>query len=190
MKTIELVANKRENVGKRVAKDLRNDGKVPGVVYSNGEATHIYLDGKAVKLAVYTPETYIVDLDVEGKKVHTIVRKADFHPLTEKMMHIELLEINDNKPVIVTLPLVMSGTAVGVTKGGKLAVKLRKISVKGIASQLPDKVSVDVSHLDLGQTIKVGDVSFEGLQIVTPSSAGIASVEIPRALRSATSKKG
>ncbi|MDP5170631.1 MAG: 50S ribosomal protein L25 [Bacteroidia bacterium] len=188
MKNITISANARETVGKRNTKDLRNDAKVPGVIYSNGVATHIFLDAKELKTAVYTPETFIVNLNVDGKMISTITRKVDFHPLTEKMTHIELLEVTNDKPVVVTLPLKMKGTPSGVIKGGKLAVKLRKISVKGIPSKLPDFVEVPVAHLELGQTIKVSDVDFGDLKIMTSTSAGIASVEIPRALRSATAK--
>ena len=190
MKTIELTAHKRETVGKRNTKDLRNEGQVPGVIYSSGKTEHIYVDAKAVKPAVYTGDTFIVNLDVAGSKTSAIVRSTDFHPVTEKMTHIEFLEVSDKKPVTVTLPLKMVGTPTGVTKGGKLAVKLRKIAVKGIPSKLPEFIEVSVKALDLGQTIKVGDVDFGDIQIMTSPSAGIASVEIPRSLRSATAAKG
>ncbi len=189
MKTTELTASSRDSVGKRSTKSLRNDGQVPGVIYANGSTKHIFVDAKAVKPAVYTAETFIVKVALDGVVHDTIVRKADFHPVTEKMTHIELLQVTADKPVTITLPLRMSGVPAGVIKGGKLAVKLRKITVKGIASELPDSIDVPVGHMDLGQTIKVGDVDFGGLQILTSPSVGIASVEIPRALRSASAGK-
>ena len=184
MKSTELKAFKRPDTGKASSKHMRREGKVPGVVYNNSEATHVFFDYKELKTVLYTPETYIVNLDVEGEKVDAIVRDADYHPVTEKILHVEMLSVSD-KPVIVSLPISLVGKPFGVGKGGKLLTKLRKIQVKGIPSQLPDKVEIDVSALDLGQTIKIADANITGLTVVTPPSAGVASVEIPRALRSA-----
>ncbi|MEL6133302.1 MAG: 50S ribosomal protein L25 [Bacteroidota bacterium] len=185
MKTIELTADLRASTGKRVAKDLRNEEKVPGVIYHNSEAKHIQIETKALSQAVYTPETYIVNLDVEGQKVNTIVRSVDYHPVTEKMLHVEFLQVTDESPVILTLPLELTGTPEGVAKGGKLTVQMRKVKVKGVPSQLPDKINVDVSALDLGETIKLGAANLEGITLISPPSAAVATVIIPRALRSA-----
>ncbi|MDW3649120.1 MAG: 50S ribosomal protein L25 [Bacteroidia bacterium] len=185
MKSTELKAFKRPDTGKASSKHMRREGKVPGVVYNNSEATHVFFDYKELKTVLYTPETYIVNLDVEGEKVSTIVRDADYHPVTEKILHVEMLSVSEDKPVIVSLPVSLVGKPLGVGKGGKLLTKLRKIQVKGIPSQLPDKVEIDVSSLELGHTIKIADANITGLNIVTPQTAGVASVEIPRALRSA-----
>ncbi|MEO0582796.1 MAG: 50S ribosomal protein L25 [Bacteroidota bacterium] len=185
MKTIELTAELRASTGKRVAKDLRSEEKVPGVIYHNSQAKHIQIGTKALRQAVYTPETYIVNLDVEGEKVDTIVRSVDYHPVTEKMLHVEFMQITDDKPVILTLPLELTGTPEGVAKGGKLTVQMRKVKVKGIPSQLPDRINVDVSPLDLGETIKLSSAELEGITLISPPSAAVATVIIPRALRSA-----
>lgn len=185
MKTLELTAYKRETVGKRTTKDLRNEDRVPGVIYTNGNAEHVYLDTIDLKPVIYTADTYIIHLNIDGNTTPVIVRGTDFHPVNGKLLHIEFMSVSDDKAVKVDLPLKMVGTPAGVTKGGKLAVILRKISVKGIPSHLPEFMEVPVGELDLGQTIKVQDVDFGDIQIETSPSAGIAAVEIPRALRSA-----
>ena len=191
MKTIELTAELREGSGKRVAKDLRNKERVPGVIYHNSEATHIHMDARDANRAVYTPETYIVALNVNGETVNTIVRDAQYHPVTEKMLDIEFLQVTDDRPVSLTLPLELIGTPEGVAQGGKLTTKLRKVKVKGIPSQLPDKLQVDVSALKLGETIKLGAAELaEGLELISSPSAAVASVIIPRALRSAKAAAG
>lgn len=187
MKTLELTAYNRETVGKRNTKDLRGEDRVPGVVYTNGNAEHVYLDVIDLKPVIYTSDTYILHLNIDGKVTPAIVRGTDFHPVNEKLLHIEFLAVSDDKAVKVDLPLKMVGTPAGVTKGGKLAVILRKIRVKGVPSKLPEFMEVSVDGLDLGQTIKVQDVDFGDIQIETSPSAGIAAVEIPRALRSAAS---
>ncbi|MEO1447952.1 MAG: 50S ribosomal protein L25 [Bacteroidota bacterium] len=187
MKSIELTAALRDNTGKRDTKAIRVAGKVPGVVYANSEATHITIDHKELERALYTAETYIVKLSVDGKVHDTIVRHADYHPVTEVIQHVEFLKVTDDKAVALTLPVNLTGTPVGVSKGGKLAIKLRKIKVKGVPAQLPDRIDVDVSGVELGGTVKVGNAGIEGMHVLTSPSAAIASVIIPRSLRSAQS---
>ncbi|MEZ4825323.1 MAG: 50S ribosomal protein L25 [Bacteroidia bacterium] len=188
MKTTELKAHKRENVGKRAAKDLRTSGNIPGVVYDEQNATHIYVDAKEVAKVLYTQDTYVISLNVDGSTTNAIVRDAEYHPVTERVLHVEFLKVTESKKVKVFLPVKLTGTPVGVSKGGKLTTKVRKLLVKGIPSKLPDVITVDVSHLDLGQTIKVGHASLGDLEILTSASAALASVEIPRALRSTVTK--
>lgn len=184
MKTIEMRAAKRPELGKRNTKDLRKDGLVPGVVYHNAEAKHIQLNSREAKRALFTSETFLVKLDIEGEVVETIVREAQFHPVHDHLLHVDFLQIESEKAVTLTLPIRLAGTPVGVTKGGKLATKLRKLKVKGNPGQMPDSIEVNVKDLDLGQTRKVSELQLENIQIVTSPSAAIAAVEIPRSLRS------
>ena len=185
MKTTELKAYPRTDLGKSVTRQMRREGKVPGVVYDNSNAIHIVLDYRAVKPTLFTKDTYIVKLDLDGQTHDTIIREAQYHPVTEKILHVDFLKVSDDKEVILTLPIKLEGNPRGVLQGGKLISKLRKIKVKGIPSQLPEFVEVDVSDLKLGTTIKVGEAKIEGLNVITSPSAAIASVEIPRALKSA-----
>jgi len=187
MKSIEMKATRRAATGKRNAKDLRKDGVVPGVVYHKAAASHIQIDDREVKRALFTPETYIVKLDIEGEVVDAIVREAQYHPVHDHLLHVDFLQVTSDAPVVLTLPITLTGTPLGVTKGGKLAIKLRKLKVKGVTSELPDEIKVDVADLDLGGTRKVGELQLDGVQVLTSPSAAIAAVEIPRALRSKTS---
>lgn len=189
MKTTSLKANKRDTLGKRYTKGMRANGSVPGVVYGEGGVDHITIDAKELAKAIYTPETFIVKLDLEGQHFDTIIREVQFHPVKDHIEHIDFMRVTDDKPVILTLPVNMVGTPKGVTVGGRLVIKLRKIKVKGIPSKLPDSIDINVSDLELGGTIKIKDVELKDLEIVTPSSTAIASVEIPRSLRSATAQK-
>jgi large subunit ribosomal protein L25 len=190
MKTTQLKAQARADLGKRFTKQLRKSDQVPGVIYDNSAVTHIVLDQKELAKAVYTAETYIVQLDIEGTRQDAIIREIQFHPVTERMLHIDFLSIAGNREVDVMLPIHLVGTPVGVAKGGKLTVKLRKLKVKGVPSKLPDYVEVDVSGLGLGATIKVGDIKNDVLTIMSPASTALASVEIPRSLRGTAAEAG
>lgn len=163
---------------------------MPGVIYHNAEAINIDVDIQEVRKVLYTEETYLVNVDVEGEVMQCIVRTADFHPVTDILTHIEFLRVTDEKPVSLSLPIKLKGTAAGVVKGGKMAVKLRRLKVKGIVSKLPEKIEVDISKLELGESIKVMDANIEGVHVLTANSAAIATVIIPRALRSAKAAAG
>jgi large subunit ribosomal protein L25 len=184
MKTKSISAQPRTNLSKAATKQLRREGKVPAILYGASGTNSIQLDYSDAKTILFTPETYIVQLDVDGNSNNTVVREAQYHPVTDKIVHIDFLEVSDDKAVEVVLPLVMVGTPKGVITGGRLMQKLRKLKVKGIPSELPDSIEVNVSDLELGSSIKVSDLD-TGLHITSGGSAAIASVEIPRALRSA-----
>ncbi|MEM6348754.1 MAG: 50S ribosomal protein L25 [Bacteroidota bacterium] len=187
MKTLDLPVVERTSIGKASNKKLRREGSIPGVLYDNASVTHLAVNLKELRPAVYTKETYILNLAIEGgETVQAIIREAQFHRVTEKPLHIDFMRVSADKEVILELPVVLVGTPAGVSKGGKLVTKLRRIKVKGIPQNLPDSVEIDVSELELGGTIKVSDAGITGLQVITSQSAGVASVEIPRALRSAT----
>ncbi|MEM7374793.1 MAG: 50S ribosomal protein L25 [Bacteroidota bacterium] len=191
MKTIALQATVRNHTGKRDTKAIRNSGRVPGVVYDDSKATHIHLDYKETQKVLYTKDTYVVTLNMDaGDPVEAIVREAQFHPVKEQILHIDFLRVTGEKPVVVELPVKLVGTPKGVAQGGKLTIKLRKIKVKGIVSELPEELEVDVTNLDLGGTVKVGQADFGEIEVVTPASSAVASVEIPRALRSAEAEDG
>ncbi len=187
MKTTELTASKREELGKKGSKTLRQEGKIPAVIYDQGQAIHITLDYKPTKSVVFTPDTFVIQMDVEGEKYDTLVKDVQYHPTKDTIEHIELIRISTEKEEVISLPIKFVGTPTGVIKGGKMMTKLRKLQVKGIPSKLPEYVEIDVSALELGTTIKVQDAEFEGITVLTSPSAAVASVEIPRSLRSSQS---
>lgn len=186
MKTIEIKANRRNDaeLGKTGSKAVRRGDTVPCVVYFNSEATSIKVPVKEIKEILFTPETYLINLDLDGEITQVIVKHADYHPITEKILHVEFVRVTEDLKVEVYLPVKLIGNAVGVTKGGKLMLKLRKIRVKGFVNKLPSHVDVNISGLDLGGTVLVKDVVFEGIDVTSPSTSAVASVEIPRSLRS------
>ncbi len=186
MKTTSIPAQPRTDLSKAATKQLRRDGKVPAVLYGGNTANSIMLDYATAKTILFTQETYIVQIEVDGKVSPSVVREAQYHPVTDKILHIDFLQLAEGQAVEVVLPLKMVGTPKGVIKGGRLMPKLRKLKVKGIPSELPEFIEVNVSALELGQSIKVGDLKTD-LNITSSLSAAIAGVEIPRALRSATS---
>ncbi|MFK7922539.1 MAG: 50S ribosomal protein L25 [Bacteroidia bacterium] len=188
MKTFDLSVVERTEIGKAANNKLRLEGSIPAVLYDNAKVTHLAVNVKELRPAVYTKENYILNLAIEGgETVQAIIRETQFHRVNEKPLHIDFLRVSADKEVILELPVVLFGVPKGVAKGGKLVTKLRRIKVKGIPQDLPNSVEINVDDLDLGGTIKVSDAGITGLHVVTSQSAGVASVEIPRALRSATS---
>lgn len=195
MKTIDISATKRSEIGKTGSKALRASNMIPCVVYFNGEATHISISDRDLRKVLFSPETYLININLDsdnigGESFQAVVKNADFHPVKDRVLHVEFLKATADKEVEVSLPLALTGTAVGVTKGGKLMQKLRKIKVKGFVKDLPDSIKVNISHMDLGGNILVKDVDFGSISITSPATAAIASVEIPRSLRSAMQKGG
>lgn len=182
MKSIDIAGKLRDGIGKADVKKVRNDDKVPAVVYGIADPQHIALEYIDVERALHTPETYIVNLEVEGKKTPTIIREAQFHPVTDRIIHLDLMRIDDTKPIEVELPVELSGRCKGVLDGGQLQQLMRKIKVVGIPAALPDRFNVDITDLELGRTIKVADIESE-LSISTARTAGIATVIIPRAVK-------
>ncbi len=185
MKTIELKGASRSETGKAAMKKIRRAGLVPAVIYGQGEPVAVSVDFQGLQKVLNSPETYVVNLDIDGNNTDAIVREAQFHPVHDRVLHVDFLRVTDHQAVEVELPIKLVGNSVGVLAGGRLVPMLRKVKVKGMIATLPDIVKVDITSLELGKTIRVGDVVFEGLNITSPASSGIAIIEIPRAVKQA-----
>ncbi len=185
MKSIDIKGVGRSNTGKAATKKVRNEGLVPGTVYGIKEPTNISVDYNEISKAIYTAESYIVNLDVDGEVTPTVIREMQFHPVTDRILHLDFLRVDDENPVEINLPIKLVGAAKGVLAGGKLVPLSRRIKVRGIASQLPAFVEVNVTNLQLGDSITVGTSGVTGLDITSPPSMGIAIVDIPRAVKTA-----
>ena len=183
MKSVDIVGYKRDNTGKRDAKRLRNEGNVPCVIYGGKEEVHFYAPMILFRPLVYTPDAHTVNLNIEGDEYKCILQDAQYHPVSEVMLHADFLLLHDDKPVKMDIPVKLKGNAPGVIQGGKLLTKLRYIRVKAVPEHLPDMIEVDVSKLDLGKSIKVKELSQENYEILNNPLVSIATVEIPRALR-------
>lgn len=185
MKTIAISGSPRENVGKRDAKELRYDGKVPAVLYGGATQTHFSVSAADLKPVVYTPDVHFIDLDVAGVKSQAVIQDIQFHPLTEKIIHIDFLALDQNKPIAIDIPVKLTGTSPGVKMGGKLVQKLRKLKVKGLPKDHVDTVDVSIEGLEVGKSVRVREISLPNLQIVSAAEDTIVSVTTSRALRQA-----
>lgn len=185
MKTLAIQAVARAEYGKKATKSVRREGMIPCVLYGAGENVAFSIDEKAVKPLIYTPNSYIVEIDIEGKVEKAVLREVQFHPIREQILHIDFYRVQEDKPVSIAIPVRLTGNAEGVKVGGKLALSARKLVVKGMLENLPDELTIDVTPLKVGQTIFVGDLQFEGLQFVSPATQAVCAVRVTRASRGA-----
>lgn len=215
MKTYNLSAQPRTAIGKKATKELRNAGLIP-VVLNGGEVVELPYSGnlnegeqvielannKGVKVTnltvkaedvrklIYTPDIYAIDLDVNGVKKMAVLKDIQFHPVKEEILHIDLLEVNDKKPVVIEVPVKLEGHAEGVKAGGKLTLSMKKIKVKAIYSAIPEKVIINVDNLGLGKTLQIGELHFEGLELMNAKNAVVCAVQLTRAARGAQAAAG
>lgn len=185
MKSIAISGSPRENVGKRDAKELRYEGKVPAVLYGGKNQIHFSVSASDLKSLVYTPEVSFVALDVAGVKAQAIIQDVHFHPLTDLPLHVDFLELDEKKPVVMLIPVKLTGTSPGVKIGGKLVQKLRKLRVKALPKDMPQYVEVSISKLDVGKSVGVGSLKFDNFSITNNPEDTIVSVTMSRALKQA-----
>lgn len=184
MKTIRIPARKREATGKADSRNRRREGLVPCNVYGNGTNTHLVADERYLKKLVYTPEVMVAELEVEGGPVlRAVVTETQFHPVTDRLIHMDFIEVTDDKPVKVKLPVRIVGNSVGVKAGGKLKTVMRKLFVQGLIKDLPDYLDVDVTPLEIGQSLRVRDLNFPGIRFLDSPNNVIVSVAATRASR-------
>ncbi|WP_244957747.1 50S ribosomal protein L25/general stress protein Ctc [Prolixibacter bellariivorans] len=164
---------------------MRAEGKVPCVLYGGDEVIHFEAEAGEFRHVIYTPNVYLINIEIGGKKYQASMQDIQFHPVTDKVQHIDFLRITDDKPVKIDIPVKLTGFAKGIQKGGRLKTNLRVLRVKGLAKNLPDTIDIDVTELELGESIRVGDVKAEGLEILNTKSVPVASVVITRAARAA-----
>lgn len=185
MNSIAISGSPRENVGKRDAKELRYQGKVPAVLYGGKEQLHFAVEKTSLKDLIYSADVMFVDLDVAGQKVQAILQDAQFHPLTEEVLHVDFFQLDQNKPLVMQIPVKLTGTSPGVKMGGKLVQKLRKLRVKALTKDMPQYVEVSIEPLEVGKSVRVRDLKFEKFDITNTPEDTIVSVTTSRALRQA-----
>ena len=188
---MEIVAVKgqvRTDVGKKASKAVRKEGRVPCVIYGTQDTLHFSIDPKEVKPLVYTPAFKLAEVELDGATHKCIIKDIQFHPVSDEIVHIDFLALTDGHKVKVEIPVGFQGVSPGMKLGGKLQQNLRRVKVKTTPENLVDQLVLDVSHLELGQSVRVRDIQVgEGIEIMSPAGTPIATVEIPRALRSAAS---
>ena len=185
MKSIAISGSPRENVGKRDAKELRYDGKVPAVLYGGATQTHFSVSAADLKPVVYTPDVHFIDIEVAGVVSQAVIQDIQFHPLTEKILHVDFLALDPNKPIAIEIPVKLTGTSPGVKMGGKLVQKLRKLRVKGLPKDHLDTIDVSIEGLEVGKSVRVGEIKLPNLVITNAAEDTIVSVTTSRALRQA-----
>lgn len=180
MKTVALTGELRSTLGSKDSRALRNEGKVPCVLYGGGEHIHFYIYSPDFKALVYTPNTYKVQLTIEGKKHLAILQDMQFHPVNDSIIHADFLSVDDKKIVTVSIPVKVSGNSPGVRAGGKLIQKIQRLKVKGLIADIPDAVELNIDELELGQSIKVKNIELKNVEILDSKDNAVVSVKMTR----------
>ena len=182
----------RSSEQKKALKAMRKNNEVPCVLYGVGKdadgkpvATHFTVSYDSLRNLVYTPHIYVVDLTIDGKMVNAIMKDIQFHPVKDTILHVDFYQIDEAKPIVMEVPVALEGLAEGVKAGGKLSLQARKLKVKALYNLIPEKLVVNVSNLGLGKTIKVGELSYEGLELINAKEAVVCAVKLTRAARGA-----
>ncbi len=210
MEVFQLTAEPRTDLGKKAAKALRSEGKIP-VVLNGGEiitlpykgslkpgekiveiangrglvTTDLTVTQEAVRKLVFTPDIFAIELTVNGEKKMAVLKDIQFHPVKDTILHIDLLEVTDKKPVTIEVPVRLEGHAEGVKAGGKLTLSMKKIRVKAVYTQIPERLVINVDNLGLGKTLQIADLHFDGLELTNAKNAVVCSVQLTRAARGA-----
>ena len=210
MKTFQLSAEPRTDLGKKAAQALREEGKIPAVLnggeiielpftgtlkpgeklveIENGRGmitTDLTVTNDSVRKLIYTPDIFAVELEYNGEKKMAVLREVQYHPVKDTILHMDFLEVSEKKPVVIAVPVKLEGHAEGVKAGGKLPLSMKKVKVKALYTEIPERLVINVDHLGLGKTLQVGDLNFEGLELVTPKEAVVCAVQLTRAARGA-----
>lgn len=210
MKTFNLEAKPRVELGKKASKALRSQGLIPVVLnggeifdlpfngtlkdgekiveIGNGKAlitTDLTVSNEGVRKLIYTPDIYAIELDINGEKRMAVLKDIQFQPVKDNILHIDLLEVNDTKPVVVEVPVKLEGHAEGVKAGGKLSLSMKKLRVKALYTNIPERLVINVDNLGLGKTLQVGDLHFDNLELMNAKNAVVCAVQLTRAARGA-----
>lgn len=188
MKQIAINGTVRAELGKKATKEIRKSSNVPCVIYGekkdeNGNplAIHFSVSEKEINKLIYTPHIYLVDINIDGVDYKAVLKEVQFHPVKDNVLHVDFYEVHAEKPIVMGVPVQAQGLAAGVRAGGRLMMMVRKLNVRAMYDQIPEKLFVDVTALQLGKTIKAGDLHFEGLEMVTPKEVIVCAVKMTRA---------
>ena len=190
MKTFKLEGKSREIIArsadqKRALKAMRKNDEIPAVLYGGEKVVHFAVTNDAVRKLVYTPEIFVVELTIDGETTMAIMKEIQFHPVSDKILHMDFLAVSKEKPVEMEVPVALEGHAEGVKAGGKLTLQMRKLRVKAIYDQIPEKFVINVDNLGLRKTMQVGALHFEALEVLNAKNAVVCAVQLTRAARGA-----
>jgi len=182
MKSVSISGSLRENVGKKDAKKHRNEGKVPCVLYGGKEHVHFVTEEISFKKLVYSPDAYTVKLNLNEKEYNAILQDIQYHPVSDNILHADFLEIFDDKPVTIHIPVKVIGTSEGILKGGRLIQKLRKLKIKALPGNLIDDFVVDITPLEIGDSIRISDIKRDNIMFLDPPNSVIVGVRVTRVI--------
>ncbi len=182
MKTVELKASLRKKLGKKDTRDLRKKGLVPCVLYGGKETMHFYAHENEFRNLIYSNHVYVADIDIEGIRKQAIVKEIQFHPVTDKINHIDFLEVWPDKVAVIELPVEITGNSVGIRAGGRLKQRKRYLKVRGLIKNMPETLIIDITNLDIGDSILAGSLQFENLEIMEPGYTMVVGVVSSRAV--------
>ena len=194
MKEINVKGTARAAFGKKAAREIRKANAVPCNLYGEAKdengapvALPFTVTHDELRNLIYSPDIYAVNLHIDGKECKAILKEIQFHPVKDNVLHVDFYEITDTKPIVMEVPIKLNGLAEGVKAGGRLAASVRKLKVKAVYTNIPERLNIDVTSLGLGKTIKVGELHFEGLELVTSKEVVVCQVKMTRGARSAAS---
>ncbi|BAV95003.1 50S ribosomal protein L25/general stress protein Ctc [Ichthyobacterium seriolicida] len=185
MKTLTINGKKRGDLGKSASRLLRKEDQVPCVIYGGEKTYYFSSEEKNFKELVYTPNSYITNVQLDDEKIEAVMQDIQFHPVTDKILHIDFIEVRDGKPVIVELPIITKGKSVGVMQGGILVKRLRKLPVKGFVNNLPESIEIDISDLNIGDSVSVGDLSMGQNEILSSKKNIVVKIKTSRVANTA-----
>jgi large subunit ribosomal protein L25 len=188
MKVFNLSGSPRANVGKKDAAHLRAQELVPCVVYGGASQVFFSVKYNDLRHLIYTPEVYTVNITVDGKEYNTIMQEIQFNGVSDKIMHIDFMELDNNKPIVIDIPVKLIGTAAGVRTGGKLVSNVRKLKVRAFVKDLPDFITVNVEPLEIGGVVKVSQMKIDGVTFLDAPNVVIAAVRMTRAAAAAATE--
>ena len=181
MKSLAISVIEREKVGKSNTRSLRNQGNVPCVLYGGEKQVCFYAHENDFRNLVNTPDVYVVELDISGKKTRAIMKDIQFHPVTDRILHIDFLEVFEDKEITISIPVILNGLSIGVRNGGNLMFRRRKIITRGLIDKMPDAIELDIEHLKIGQFIYIKDLDQDGCEFLAPDNSVVVGVKTARA---------
>lgn len=191
MKTFTIISKKRTDLGKASTKTLRSQGLIPCVMYGGEETIHFTADEAEVKKLIYSSEVFLIELDLDGKKYKAVMHELQFHPVTDKVLHIDFIQVFADRPAVVSLPIRLTGSSKGILAGGKLRLKKRYLKVQGLIDNLPEELVIDITELKIGEVIKVSNLKFDKLEILEPGQSMVVGIVTSRvAAKGTTAAEG
>ncbi len=180
MKTIEIKGSFRTELGKKSSKQIRKTGSVPCVIYGKGENIHFNATELSFKNLIYTHEAHLVELNIDNNIYKAVLKDVQYHPVSDKILHADFIRVFDDKPVIINVPVRVSGDSVGVIAGGKLNIKKRNLKVKGLPNDLPEYLNIDITNLKIHDSVKVGDISYDKIELLDPKKLMVLTIATSR----------